>query len=233
MIRVEPAGVAEDSLTNFDLAAITLLVMPTESSALDPTTWVDAYGDALYRFAYLRVNNQALAEDLVQETFLAAIKAKDNFRGGSSVKTWLTGILKNKVIDYYRKKNRSESLQATAAFFEKEESEMFSSDGHWNYQDANVPAAWSPEQVLAADRREFMKSFHACAAKLPERIRQVFVLREVDGVSSPEICETMQISQQNLWTMLHRARNALRTCLQKTFIADGRAPAIDVPPTLQ
>ncbi|MGF1453186.1 MAG: sigma-70 family RNA polymerase sigma factor [Opitutales bacterium] len=191
--------------------------MSSEAAALNPAQWVDNYGDALYRYAYLRVNNEALAEDLVQETFLAAMRAKDKFRGGSSAKTWLTGILKNKVIDYYRKKNRSESLQAAAEFYEKEESELFSSDGHWNYQNSNVPADWSPEQVLSADRREFMKHFHACARKLPERIRRVFMMRELDGLSSPEICEQMEISQQNLWTMLHRARMALRDCLQKSF----------------
>lgn len=195
--------------------------MSSDPSIDEPTQWLDAYGDALYRFAFVRVNNRALAEDLVQETFLAALKARDRFRGGSSVKTWLTGILKNKVIDYYRKKNRSESLQAAAEFYEKEESEMFSSDGHWNYQNVNVPADWSPEQVLTADRREFMRSFYACAEKLPERIRRVFIMREIDGIASPEICEQMDISQQNLWTMLHRARMALRNCLQKTFVSDG------------
>ncbi len=195
--------------------------MEAEGLIDNPSAWVEAYGDALFRYAQLRVNNQALAEDLVQETFLAAIKGRAQFRGGSTVKTWLTGILKNKVIDHYRKKNRTESLQAAAAFYEKEEGELFSSDGHWNYQSDRLPADWSPEQVLKTDRREFMASFHACAAKLPERIRQVFILRELEGVSSPEICSQMQISQQNLWTILHRARMALRDCLQATFLADG------------
>ncbi len=185
---------------------------------MDPSKWVDAYGDALFRFAYFRVNNEALAEDLVQDTFLAAMKAKDRFSGRSSVKTWLTGILKNKVIDHYRKKNRTQSMSELAAFFEKEESELFSEDGSWDYQKGAVPSDWSPEQFEKLDRSEFMQHFHACASKMPEKIRQVFIMREIDGVSSPEICEQLDITPQNLWTILHRARMALRQCLEKNFL---------------
>lgn len=193
--------------------------MAGNASETDPSSWVDAYGDALYRFALYRVSNASIAEDLVQDTFLAAMKAKERFSGKSSVKTWLTGILKNKVIDYYRKKDRTQSLQAAAEFYEREESELFSEDGHWNYDHPNVPSDWSPQQVQKLDRKEFMAQFYECADKLPERIRQVFIMREIDGVTSPEICETMGISQQNLWTILHRARMALRDCLQKRYFA--------------
>lgn len=192
---------------------------PSIPPELDPSSWVDAYGDALYKFAYFRVNNAALAEDLVQETFLAAIKGKDRFSGKASVKTWLTGILKNKVVDYYRKKNRTQSMQDTAAFFEREEAELFSEDGHWNYDNPNIPADWSPAQVEKMDRKEFMQQFYRCADQLPEKIRTVFILREVDGVTSADICEQLDISPQNLWTILHRARMALRGCLQKNFFA--------------
>ncbi|GHC10845.1 sigma-70 family RNA polymerase sigma factor [Cerasicoccus arenae] len=197
--------------------------MPDESPAnpeLDPATWVDAYGDALYKFAYFRVNNTALAEDLVQETFLAAIKGKDRFSGKASVKTWLTGILKNKVIDYYRKKNRTQSMQETAAFFEREEADLFSEDGSWDYNNPNVPKDWNPAQVEKMDRKEFMQQFYFCADKLPDKIRTVFIMREVDGVKSDEICAQLEITPQNLWTILHRARMALRQCLEKNFFSN-------------
>lgn len=190
----------------------------TENS-LDPATWLDAYGDALYKFAHFRVNNTAMAEDLVQETFLAAIKAKDRFSGRSSVKTWLTGILKNKIVDYYRKKNRTQSMQAAADFYEREESELFSADGHWNYDNPNIPHEWNPEQVENLDRQEFMRHFRDCSQLLPEKTRQVFYMREIDGLTTNEICESLAISQQNLWTILHRARMALRGCLEKNFFA--------------
>ncbi len=184
----------------------------------NPSSWVDAYGDALYRFALFRVNNAALAEDLVQDTFLAAMKAKDRFSGRASVKTWLTGILKNKIIDHYRKKDRMRSMSEIANFYEREEADLFSEDGHWNYDNPSIPQEWSPAQVDKLDRSEFMEHFYRCADKLPEKIRQVFIMREVDGFSSPEICEQLDITPQNLWTILHRARMALRGCLEQNYL---------------
>lgn len=194
--------------------------MADGATEIDPATWVDQYGEALYKFAYFRVNNQALAEDLVQETFLSAIKAKERFSGRSSVKTWLTGILKNKVIDYYRKKNRNQSMQDIANFYEREEAELFSEDGSWNYDHDSVPADWSPAQVSSLDRSEFMRAFHDCSQKLPERIRTIFLMREIDGLDTDTICAEMDITPQNLWTILHRARMALRACLEKNFLAN-------------
>jgi len=76
----------------------------------DPAKWVDLYGNYLFRYAFFRVNNKSTAEDIVQETFLSALKAIDNFKFKSTEKTWLTGILKFKIIDYYRKKAK-ESLK--------------------------------------------------------------------------------------------------------------------------
>jgi len=191
-----------------------------DAPAVDPTRWIDDYGDALYRFAFYRVNNAALAEDLVQDTFLAGIRAQDRYSGKASVKTWLTGILKNKIIDHYRKKDRTRSMAEMATFFEREEAELFSQDGHWNFDHPGAPSDWRAEQIESIDRSEFMEHFHTCAAKLPERIRQVFIMREVDGIASPEICEAMGITPQNLWTILHRARMALRACLEKSFIGN-------------
>ncbi|NIR14014.1 MAG: hypothetical protein GWN86_08695, partial [Desulfobacterales bacterium] len=71
---------------------------------LDPEAWVDQYGDYLYRYAISRIHEPAVAEDLVQETLLAALQGKEGFKGRSSEKTWLTGILKYKIVDYIRKK---------------------------------------------------------------------------------------------------------------------------------
>ncbi len=193
--------------------------MADAAPPMNPASWVDDYGDALYKFALFRVSDPTVAEDLVQDTFLAAFKAKDRFSGRSSVKTWLTGILKNKVIDHYRKKNRTQSMQATSEFFEREEADLFSSDGHWNYDNPNIPSDWKPEQVEKMDRGEFMVHFRSCSENLPEKTRQVFFMRELDGLSTEEICENLDITPQNLWTILHRARMALRQCLEKTFFA--------------
>lgn len=192
--------------------------MPQTSPDSDPSRWVELYGDALYRFAYFRVSDRTVAEDLVQETFLAAMKGLNQFSGRSSVKTWLTGILKNKVVDHYRRGNRTTSLQAAAEFFEKEEGELFDVDGHWNYDNRNIPANWRPEQFESLDRKEFMMHFHACSRHLPTKTRQAFFMRELDGIKSDQICETLGITPQNLWTILHRARMALRQCLEKNYL---------------
>ena len=110
-------------------------------------------------------------------------------------------------------------MSAVAEFYQREESELFDQDGHWNYDNPNIPSNWNPEQIEHLDRSEFMVHFQQCASKLPKKIRTVFILREVDGLSTPEICEAVGISQQNLWTILHRARMALRQCLEKQFFA--------------
>ena len=187
----------------------------------DPARWVDDYGDSLYRFAHYRVNNTALAEDLVQDTFLAALKSLDRFKGKASVKTWLTGILKNKIIDHYRKNSRVTNFSELSSFYEDESGKSFKEDGHWRADMSGHPSQLTSEQVTSMDRKEFREQFNTCADQLPEKIRLVFLMREVDGYSSPEICDIVGISRQNLWTILHRARMALRQCLEIHWFAPG------------
>jgi RNA polymerase sigma-70 factor (TIGR02943 family) len=164
----------------------------------------------------MRVSNASVAEDLVQDTFLAGIKALKNFRGRSTLKTWLTGILKFKVMDHYRKRNRETTFTQLSSFYEEEENQHFGENGHWLHGDYS-PAGWSPEQWENVDRQEFMAQFLKCADKLPSKIRQVYLMREVDGIDSKEIIDELGITPQNLWTILHRARMALRKCLQDNW----------------
>jgi len=184
--------------------------------SLDPSTWIDAYGDYLYRYALTRVSNSSVAEDLVQETFLAGIKSLKNFGGRSTLKTWLTGILKFKLMDYYRKSSREKTFTQLTSFYEDQENEHFGDNGHWLNGDFS-PADWSAEQWENVDRQEFMTQFLECAEKLPPKIKQVYLMREVDGVDSKDIVEQLEITPQNLWTILHRARMALRKCLQDNW----------------
>jgi len=146
--------------------------------SLDPSTWLDAYGDYLYRYTIMRVNNPSVAEDLVQETFLAGIKSLKNFGGRSTLKTWLTGILKFKVMDHYRKSSREKTFTQLSSFYEDEEKEHFGDNGHWLQGDFS-PAEWSAEQWENIDRKEFMSQFLLCSDKLPQKIRQVYLMREV------------------------------------------------------
>jgi RNA polymerase sigma-70 factor (TIGR02943 family) len=174
----------------------------------NPEQWVEQYGDYLYAFALSRVRDGLRAEDLVQETFVAALKA--NFAGASSEKSWLAGILKNKIMDYYRKAGRERSF-TDMQFTHDESGDAFEPDGHWAA--SHAPVDW-PNPTANLEREEFLAAFERCAAKLPRNVAQVFMLREVDDVDSKEVCEMLNISPNNLWVMLHRARMALRRCLE-------------------
>lgn len=190
----------------------------TGASPSDPEQWVEAYGDYLFRYALARLRDPARAEDAVQETFLAAWKGRKKFAGRSAEKSWLVGILKNKIFDHYRKASRETSF-TDLEFYHDEESDRFIPDGL--FKDGWVhelgPLEWSTEPGATLDREVFWQTFHDCANKLPKNVATVFSLREVDGVESREICELLNISEGNLWVMLHRARMALRRCLEMNW----------------
>lgn len=180
------------------------------SRSVNPETWVDQHGDCLYRYALIRVRQPEVAEDLVQETLLAAIRTHTNFRGTSSERSWLCGILKNKICDHFRKLAREVSY-TDLEFLEDEMSHKFIGQG-WNHDLG--PAEWKPEAEAALDRKEFWETFRNCLNKLPQRVADVFMLREMEEMATAQICEALAISQNNLWVMLHRARMALRECLE-------------------
>ena len=177
--------------------------------SLNPENWVDQYGNALYTYALVRVRKPDIAEEIVQETFLAALHARKRFKGRSSEKTWLIGILKHKIIDYFRTVNRRQSLKKNDTqddFMEK----IFDRNGNW----IDGPVRWDLDPRKSLEQKEFFKVFHHCLSKLPPRLAQVFVLRELDGLEAKEICDVMNISPNNLWVMLYRARMQLRGHLE-------------------
>jgi RNA polymerase sigma-70 factor (TIGR02943 family) len=176
----------------------------------DPERWVDDHGDVLYRYALVRVRKPEVAQDLVQETLLAAVRSYEKFAGQSSVRSWLCGILKHKLGDYFRKVGRETSF-TDVEFLADECAEKFVPEGYWVH--VNGPKAWKPEADEVMHREEFWKVMRDCLAKLPERAATVFMMREMDDIESKEICATLSISDSNLWVMLHRARMALRECL--------------------
>jgi RNA polymerase sigma-70 factor (ECF subfamily) len=184
----------------------------------DPERWVDEHGDYLFKFALGRLRDPAKAEDAVQETFLAALKGGKSFAGKSAEKSWLVGILKNKIYDHYRKASRETSF-TDMEFYSDEESERFTGDGigqgGWIHELG--PLEWASDAGSGLDNDIFWKTFRDCSGKLPKNVAAVFTLREVDGVESKEICATLNISESNLWVMLHRARMALRRCLETNW----------------
>lgn len=190
---------------------------PAPAIELNPERWVDDYADYLYRYAIARVRQHEVARDLVQETFLAALKARDRYAGRAAERTWLTGILKNKIVDFYRRGRREPLIGDLLD--RREDDEFKPDDGHWRFPHEGNPREWQEEQIARMDRPEFWKRFTACADRLPEQMRRVFVLREVDGWEGDAICRELQITSQNYWTIMHRARAALRRCLEATWFA--------------
>lgn len=182
----------------------------------DPGRWPDLYGDALYRHAYFRLRDEMLAEELVQETFLAALKARQRFAGNSSEKTWLIGILKHKIIDHLRKAMREQPQNEVARQLDDIQLESFDGKGHWKFD----VKRWSdPDAALEQER--FWRALEACVARLPARMASLFILREIDGLDSDSICKELALSStNNLWTLLSRMRMRLRQCLSLTWFGD-------------
>jgi RNA polymerase sigma-70 factor (TIGR02943 family) len=180
----------------------------------DPERWVELHGDYLFNYAMTRLRDRAKAEDAVQETFLAALKSAKAFQGRSAEKSWLVGILKNKICDHYRKASR-ETPFTDLEFFSDEEGHRFVAEGafkdSWIHELA--PAAW-PDPGQSLDHEQFWQIYRDCSGKLSTNIATVFNLREVDDLDSKTICHMLNISEKNLWVMLHRARMALRRCLE-------------------
>lgn len=188
---------------------------PRPSRLSDPERWVDEHGDYLFKYALVRLRDAAKAEDLVQDTFLAALKGGKNFAGRSAEKTWLVGILKNKIADHFRKAGRETSF-SDLSFYDDEERNNFVAEGlsKGSWLDGHAPVDWTPNPGASLDNEAFWKAFRECASKLPKNINTAFCLREIDEVESGEICRMLNISENNLWVMLHRARMALRKCLE-------------------
>ena len=180
----------------------------------DPERWVEEHGDYLFKFALMRLREVTTAEDAVQETFLAALKSGKSFAGRSAEKSWLVGILKNKICDHFRKAGRESSF-TDLEFYAGEEENSFIQEGvfkaAWT-QDLR-PQEWAGPGA-ALDSEVFWKTFYDCSNKLPKNVAAAFNLRELDGIESREVCALLKISESNLWVMLHRARMALRRCVE-------------------
>ena len=182
-----------------------------KSTLSDPAQWVDLYGNYLYRFALGRIRNTQDAENVVQETLLAAFKARESFSGRSSERTWMIGILKHKIIDYFRKKYREVPVtdlqtrqeQATIdSFFDQTEHPL------------KYPSDWTADPRALSETNEFWAVMEACLKKLPQTTALAFSMREIDSMKTEEICHILNITPTNLWVMMHRARLQMRGCLE-------------------
>lgn len=190
---------------------------PNEKSRtlLDPNFWVELYADYLYGYSLTKIKSTEVAKDLVQETFLSALQGADSFHGLCSEKTWLTAILKNKIVDFYRKEaakfqNRPGPAAAeNQAFFEAE-------DGRWAAQ--HYPVGNWDVQPDAMHTLEFQQILKACMAKLPPLWSSVFTMKHLDEEESEAIMRHLNLTASNYWVIIHRAKVNLRSCLQKNWI---------------
>jgi RNA polymerase sigma-70 factor, ECF subfamily len=179
----------------------------------DPGSWVDDHGEILYRFALTRVRRPEVAEDLVQDTLMAAVRNVEGFSGRSSERNWLFAILKNKIADHFRKLGRETSF-TDLEFLNDELSHKFEEGGFWNHDLG--PVEWEKSDAVVY-REEFWAVMKTCLGKLPPRVADVFLMREMDDADTESICGSLGISRNNLWVMLHRARMALRECLEMNW----------------
>jgi RNA polymerase sigma-70 factor (ECF subfamily) len=161
------------------------------------------------RYALLQLRDAAAAEDAVQDALLAALAGEANFAGRSNLRTWLTGILKHKIVDAIRRQSRERAASDVEPESGADEFDgLFDRRGHWE----EAPDAWEqPEQALT--QKQFLAALQACLRALPERTARVFMMREHLGLETSEICKELGITSTHCWVMLHRARMALRICL--------------------
>jgi RNA polymerase sigma-70 factor (ECF subfamily) len=181
---------------------------------------LETYRKYLMRVAHLQLRDRDVAEDVVQETLLAALAGQQGFTGRSSLKTWLTGILKHKIVDAIRRKQRDPLFESSLP----EETDLedfdalFQTNGAWE----SPPVSWGdPESALS--RQQFFDVMQLCLEKLPPNTARVFIMREVLELESEEICKELLITANNLWVILYRARMALRQCLEQNWFGQAAA----------
>lgn len=180
---------------------------------------LESHRRALLRFAMAQLRDESHAEDCVQETLSAAIQNAERYAGDSSVRTWLIGILKHKILDHFRKASRERIVSLSDEESSLDDFDaLFKEDGHY----VAPPVAWAdPEQALT--QREFFEVLESCMDRLPKNTALVFKMREIMGIEIEEICRELAITANNCWVLLYRARMSLRQCLEQRWFASAQS----------
>lgn len=185
--------------------------MITRNDGLNTQTLLDEHGDYLFSYAYLKLKDTHIAEDLVQETLLAAVAARNTFSSRSTVRTWLTGILKHKLIDHLSRQGREIVITDLVDDQDEEDSleRFYKVNGRWIDKPEIFP---DPESVF--QQKQFWKVFQDCLSGLKPRQAEVFLAKEIHGMSNEEICKSFSLNPTNVWILMHRARLSLHECLK-------------------
>ena len=175
--------------------------------AAEPELWLEEHGNVLYKFAFLRVRDAHIAEDLVQETLLKAIGGFANFRGESSVRTWLFAILRNEINRHARIKK---SQQRVTADSDERGSVVLDS--------LLSPKISDFQFTNAVEREEFWDVVQRCCEQLPEHLLDTFLYRLANPDEKiDKLCRELNIKQSNLSVRLFRARLMLRHCIERKW----------------
>jgi RNA polymerase sigma-70 factor (TIGR02943 family) len=180
-------------------------------SSFNPNEWVKKYADALYAYTVVRVNDTGIAEDIVQNTFLSAWKARDTYQGQASEKNWLYAICKNKIIDHYRKQSKN-----IVQLSNKEEGLYFDEVEHWTAE--TKPKEWGMDYDQPVETKEFYSILDMCKQKLKDIQQAVFVMKYMEDLEAEEICKALNITASNYWVLVHRAKLHLRKCMEKNWV---------------
>lgn len=186
-----------------------------EPTTLNPDSWVDEYGDYLYRYALSRLRDPEASEEVVQQTFLAALQHLEQFSGRGSERAWLLGILKRKIVDLIRQRSRTSQL--TEEEGRDPLDRMFDRRGNWKPEIRSTLL----QPLDSLEREEFWPVLRRCMDGLPVRQADVFMLREMDELETAEICKELAITPSNLWVLLHRARLRLSSCMKRRWNRDN------------
>jgi RNA polymerase sigma-70 factor (ECF subfamily) len=183
-------------------------------TAPKPANWPAKYYRYLFNFSMARVKNKQKAEDMVQDTFLKALKKQDQFQGISSEQTWLTAILKNNIYDAQRRE--AQMIPASqVGDSEATDEDFFDNNGNWKKE--NVPTLWQSDQIDQLEQKELAGTMDKCISVLPENWAFIFKMKYMDDEKSDVICERMDITAQNFWTIIHRAKLKLKSCIERLW----------------
>ncbi len=177
------------------------------------TNLVNLYSDELYSWANYKINNKESAEDIVQETFLAAFNAVENLKNKDQAKTWLFSILNNKIVDFYRKNGKQKIFIESEIASEKQTNSLFDSKGNW--EDRVVDELWETENLL--DNLNFISVLKKCTNALPNRWGEVITSKYSLDKNPADICKEFDISTSNYWQIIHRSKLQLKMCVEKNW----------------
>lgn len=178
--------------------------------------WVQLYTGDLLNWCNFKINDLAQAEDIVQDTFLAAFENVESFKGQSSPRTWLYKILNNKIVDYYRKKSKLEFVRPSLEVDQANDvtDSMFTANGGWNKEMFNKQ--WG-DGGNVLDDKEFRNVLLMCLEDLPVKWKNALLSKYILERNSNDICQELEISSSNYWQILHRSKLLLKVCIENNW----------------